>query len=192
MSVDVALLPYIGDALTELMYTWQWEQVGGPVADIVDDITRSVNEWYSQMLIGTVQLWLTIPPDGWLVLDGTTYAIADYPELADVLPTALISGSNFTLPDASGAFPYHVSDGADSGVVVGANTISLTVAQLPPHSHSYVPPVLDVDLEAPGAPDIAAARLGTPTQTGSTGSGDDIDIRPLRLSLVMAIFAGRS
>lgn len=81
-----------------------------------------------------------------MILDGSTYATADYPELSDLLPAHLISGANFTLPDVGNAFPFGVSGEDDSSVVVGSNALSLTIAQLPAHTHTYTPPTLTIKI----------------------------------------------
>jgi hypothetical protein len=62
---------------------------------------------------------------------------------------------------------------------------------MPAHTHTYLPPVVDLDLEAVGVPDIMAARLGTPIATGSTGDGNAHENRPPFHAVIMGIFAGR-
>lgn len=190
LSFDSALLIHLADAITALTNEWEWVEVNDTVADVVAAAKDSVESWYSDMLIGSVAPWMVDPPAGWLILDGSTYAIADYPELSDLLPAHLISGANFTLPDVEGAFPFGVVEADDAAAVAGSNVLTLTVGQLPAHTHTYTPPTLTIDAETPVVP-IPTAGIGAPTATGSTGSGDDIDKRPLRFGLVFAVFAGR-
>lgn len=190
MSLDVALFPHVGDAITALTNDWEWEPVGDDVADVVAASKESVESWYSDMLIGSVFPWIIDPPPGWLLLDGSTYASADYPELSDLLPAHLISGDDFILPDVENAFPFGVLDEDDSAAAVGSNVLNLTIGQLPAHTHTYTPPVMTIQAEAPVTP-IPAAGIGSPIATGSTGSGDDVDIRPKRFGLVYAVYAGR-
>jgi hypothetical protein len=190
MSLDVALFPHVGDAITALTNDKQWEPVEDAVADIVAACKDSVESWYSDMLIGSIFPWIINPPAGWLLLDGSTHAAADYPELSALLPAHLISGANFTLPDTETAFPYGVVDEDDGAAVTGTNVLTLSIAQLPAHTHTYTPPVLTINAETPVVP-IPTAGIGAPTTTGSTGSGDDIDIRPKRFGLIYAVFAGR-
>ena len=190
LSADSALYPHIGDAITQLTNDWQWEVVEDDIADIVAECKAAVESWYSDMLIGTVFPWLINPPSGWLLLDGSTYASADYPELSALLPSHLISGSNFLLPDIENAFPYGVLDEDDASTVEGSNVLNLTVAQLPSHNHTYTPPVLTINAETPVVP-VPTAGIGSAINTGNTGSGDDIDKRPLRFGLVYAVFSGR-
>lgn len=190
MSLDVALFPHVGDAITQLTNDWVWEEIDDTVEDVVLACKESVESWYSNMLIGSVAPWLSTPPTGWLLLDGSTHDGGDYPELFAVLDAALKSGSDFTLPDTSGGFAFGVLAKADAGQVVGSNTLNLTVGQLPAHTHDYVPvvPAATVGGAGPPFPTVAA---GSPIPTTSTGSGDDIDKRPERFGLIFAVFAGR-
>ncbi len=190
MSIDVALIPHFSDAVTALTNSWEWEAVEDDIADVVAACKESVEIWYSDMLIGSVVPWIINPPPGWLLLDGSTYASADYPELSDLLPAHLISGSDFILPDVENAFPFGVVDKDDSAGVDGSNDLTLSIAQLPAHTHTYTPPTLTINAETPVVP-IPTAGIGAPIATGSTGSGDSIDKRPLRFGLVYAVFAGR-
>lgn len=191
VSVDTALIPDVSDAITLLTSDWVWEQVGDDVAEIVQACKDIVETWYSNMLVGSVTLWLSTPPDGWLLLDGSTHAENDYPELFAVLDDALKDGTDFTLPDVSDSFPFGVQVKADAGAVTGSNTLNLTVGQLPPHAHQYTPPVMTVTAETPVVP-IPTAGIGAPVATSSIGDGDDIDRRPARFGLVFAVFAGRT
>jgi microcystin-dependent protein len=191
LSIDSALFPHVGDAITNLTNNWEWEKVGDDIADVVAACKESVESWYSDMLIGSVLPWIINPPPGWLLLDGSTHASADYPELSALLPVHLISGANFILPDVENAFPFGVLDQDDGSVVSGTNVLNLTIGQLPAHNHTYTPPVVDIDVKTSGAPTPYGARLGSPIATGDTGAGDDIDNRPKRFGLVYAVFSGR-
>lgn len=184
-------MPHFGDAITKLTNDWVWEEVGDTVAEVVAACKDSTESWYSDMLIGSVATWLITPPAGWLLLDGSTHAQGDYPELFAVLDASLKDGTDFTLPDTSNGFPYGVLVKADAGQVAGSNTLNLTVGQLPSHNHNYTPPTLTGTVEAPVIP-IPAVLVGAATATSSTGDGDDIDRRPLRFGLVFAVFAGRT
>lgn len=190
LSADSALFPHLSDAITQLTNDWQWTEVNDPVGDVVAECKEIVESWYSDMLIGSVFPWMINPPPGWLLLDGSTYASADYPELSALLPSHLISGSNFTLPDSENAFTYGVIDEDDASSIEGSNVLNLSIAQLPAHNHTYTPPVLTINAETPVVP-IPTSGIGSPIATSDTGSGDDIDRRPLRFGLVYAVFSGR-
>ncbi len=191
LTFDRALAPHIADAITNLTQQETWREVGDSVEDVIAAATVTVADYYENMLVGSVFPWLSTPPGGWLLLDGSTHAEDDYPELFAVLDDSLKSGSDFTLPDASDAFPFGVQAKANAGAVTGSNTLNLTVGQLPAHTHTYTPPVLTVDAETPTVP-IPTAGIGSPIATGSTGDNDDIDRRPLRFGLIFAVYAGRT
>lgn len=190
ISLDVALLPYFGDAITQFANESDWEFVEDSISDIVEACKEIVEDWYGDMLIGSVSAWIITPPAGWLLFDGSTYASADFPELSALLPAHLIDGDDFTLPDVSEAYAQGVQDEDDSSVVVGTNVLNLTVGQLPSHTHTYTPPTLTISAETPVIP-IPTAGIGAPVATGATGSGDDIDKRPKRFGLIYAVYAGR-
>ena len=190
ITFDRALSPHLADAITNLTLENTWLEVGDSVQDIIDAAAVTVSDYYENMLIGSVFPWLSTPPDGWLLLDGSTHAQTDYPELTAVLDDSLKSGANFTLPDASDSFPFGVQAKADAGAVTGSNTLNLTVGQLPAHTHTYTPPVLTVDAETPTVP-IPTAGIGSPIATGPTGDGDDIERRPKRFGMIFAVYAGR-
>lgn len=190
VSFDAALLIHLADAITALSNDRMWVEVDDTVEDVVTACKDVVESWYSNMLIGSVFPWLINPPFGWLLLDGSTYAISDYPELSDLLPGHLISGANFTLPDASDCFPFCVQDQDIGSQVAGSNILNLTIAQLPSHTHTYTPPTLTISAETPVVP-IPTAGIGAPIPTGATGSGDDIDKRPKMFGLLYAVYAGR-
>ncbi len=191
LTFDRALAPHIADAITNLSVEATWLEVGDTVAAVVTAAAVTVADYYENMLVGSVFPWLSTPPSGWLLLDGSTHAEEDYPELFAVLDDSLKSGSDFTLPDTSDAFPFGVQLKANAGAVSGSNTLNLTVGQLPAHTHTYTPPVLTVDAETPTVP-IPTAGIGSPIATGSAGDGDDIDRRPKRFTLIFAVYAGRT
>jgi hypothetical protein len=183
--------PNLADSITQLTNKENWLEVGDSVDDIITAAQVTVEDYYNNMLIGTVFMWAVNPPPGWLLLDGSTYALSAYPELSALLPAHLVSTPNFTLPDVTESFCYGVSDEDDASIVTGSNTLNLTVGQLPAHSHLYTPPLVDIDVKTVGAPIPYGARMGTPTATSDTGDGDDIDKRPKMFGLICAIFAGR-
>jgi microcystin-dependent protein len=77
------------------------------------------------------------------------------------------------------------------GVRIGVTQVTLNTSQMPAHTHSYLPPFADVDLELAGVPDVAAARIGAPATTGSTGSGQPHANMPPVIGVTWGIYAGR-
>jgi hypothetical protein len=185
-------MPHVSDALTTLDQLWGWHESGGDSPDdVVAECKRAIELWYSDMLIGSVSPWLSTPPEGWLLLDGSTYSQGDYPELFAVLDDVLKSGSDFTLPNTSESFAFGVLDKSDAGLITGSNVLNLSVAQLPIHTHDYVPPIPAATVGGAGPP-LPSTQAGGAIPTTPAGAGDDIDRRPLRFGMVFAVFAGRT
>ena len=94
--------------------------------------------------IGTIQMFAgNTPPPGWLWCNGSAIGRTDYPQLFAVIGTTFGAGdgvSTFNLPNCSGRVP--VAAGWGTGLTPrnladmwGAETHTLTIAQLPPHDH---------------------------------------------------------
>lgn len=193
LAIDSALIPHVSDAIAQLTFDANWLEIGDSVSDVVVESIEALDSWYlSNMLIGQVSTFLGSLPDFWLSLDGDTFDRADYPELWDALDAQFKDSTTFTLPDLSDLFLAAAGSGSYSlGDTGGENNHVLTTAELARHEHTYLPPVLDIDLESPGVPDIAAARVGTPTWTGSTGDDNAHENRPPFFAVLIGIFAGR-
>ena len=192
VTVDVALLGHVGDAIAELTYEHNWKEVNDTISAVLTELTVTLESFYQESMIGKINQFINTPPAAWLEFDGSTYDEDDYPELTQIIPASWRAGGSFTVPDLENYFSCFVGNGSAPGVTGGSNSYALTVGQLPAHTHLYNPPVVDVDLEGPGVPDVLAARLGTPISTGSTGDGDSIDNRPLYIKFILAIFSGRA
>jgi microcystin-dependent protein len=92
---------------------------------------------YDSDQIGTVKAFTgkTVPTN-WMVADGRTLNRVDYPTLADVLGVAA-AAPTFTLPDLRSKFLYGSASAtlADLLAAGGTATETLTMAQMPQHSH---------------------------------------------------------
>ena len=191
ITIDVALLRHVGDALAILTDESEWQEIGDNVKSVTDELRDTLSSYYQLTMIGKVDQFINTPPLSWLEFDGTTYSQSDYPELSEIIPSSWKSGGDFTLPDLQDYFSSSVGSGGSVGATVGANIYTLTEAQLPTHTHTYIPPLVDIEVKTVGAPIPYGARLGTATNTGATGDGDDIDNRPLSIQFILAIYSGR-
>lgn len=187
---DTALLPHIGELLGKLTLPYEWVEIGDPVVDIVDSSFVTLRNYLDNLMIGFVSSWLIVPPLGWLLLDGSTHDKANYPELWEVLPSQLKTAGDFTLPDMTSQFLSGTIIEDDIGATEGANTFALTIAQLPSHTHTEIPPVVGVEVGGAGPP-LPSSTVGGAIPSGSTGDGDDIDNRPEHVEFIFAVFAGR-
>jgi microcystin-dependent protein len=97
-------------------------------------------------MIGELRLFVaSILPSNVLPCDGSTYNQGDYPTLAAILPASLkddIAGT-FTTPDFSGRFPIGVDPvevgDYPLGSTGGEAGVTLTINEMPYHSHSIYP-----------------------------------------------------
>jgi microcystin-dependent protein len=153
-------------------HRYQWsEMTDAEWDDIEADVSKMNEELFKNIMIGTIVPFMgeTIP-EYLLLCDGGTYAREDYPDLYAILPASLIiDADQFTVPDMAGlsvvgqsaTYPF-LSQGGEA-------EHTLTESEMPSHSHTYTPPVPNIDLEDVGAPDLAAAGIGLTTITGSSG-----------------------
>lgn len=124
-------------------------------------------------------------PEGWLFADGSAVSRADYAELFAVIGTTYGAGdgvTTFNLPDkrgrvtvgrdrqVSGSYADRLTsprvDSRTLGASGGAQTVTLTTAEMPAHSH-------DLSLDAAGAHvhGSGTPRIGGPSGSYPTGSG---------------------
>jgi microcystin-dependent protein len=85
----------------------------------------------------------TVVPSGYLLCDGLQYFIASYPDLFNVIGTMYCPGpcivGVFAVPDLRGKVPAGQGGTALSGTIgttVGAETHTLSSAEMPTHTHS--------------------------------------------------------
>lgn len=93
--------------------------------------------------IGTVAAFAgATPPAGWLVCDGASVSRTTYAALFKVIGNsygAAVNSSTFRLPDARGrVIVSRAATGrmATLGAQIGAETVTLTTAQMPSHTHT--------------------------------------------------------
>jgi microcystin-dependent protein len=115
-------------------------------------------------------------PSGWLVCDGSSLLRADYTALFAAIGTVwgAADGSHFNIPDLRGQTLLG-QGAAVSGTTYplggagGEETHTLTVGEIPAHTHPYSAPITIGTILLP--PLDAAAVNPFPATTGSTGGG---------------------
>jgi microcystin-dependent protein len=77
------------------------------------------------------------PPKGWALCDGQLLPINQNQALFSLLGTTFGGDGrvNFALPDLRGRAPIHVGSGHTLGERGGSQAITLSIAQLPTHTH---------------------------------------------------------
>ncbi len=78
-------------------------------------------------------------PRGWAFCDGQILPINQNQSLYSLLGTTYGGDgrTSFALPDLRGRTPLHQSDGKRLGQKGGAETVTLTAAQTPAHTHTF-------------------------------------------------------
>jgi microcystin-dependent protein len=95
----------------------------------------------SEPYVGEIRLFAgSFAPVGWAFCDGQTMAIASNEVLFNLVGTTYGGDgqSTFALPDLRGRVPVHQGNGYVQGGSGGAETVTLTAAQLPAHRHAML------------------------------------------------------
>jgi len=91
--------------------------------------------------IGEIRLYAgSFSPFGWFYCDGASYPCIDYQALFALIGFTY-GGNNkdhFAVPDLRGRIPIGATSDCKAGTAVGAETIALTSAQMPTHTHALV------------------------------------------------------
>lgn len=89
--------------------------------------------------IGEIRLFSSgTPPAGWAACNGQLLSVSQHPGLFSLLGTTYGGNgqSNFALPDFRGRAPIHAGSGHAVGESGGAQSHTLTSAEMPTHSHA--------------------------------------------------------
>ncbi|WP_205589927.1 phage tail protein [Mucilaginibacter celer] len=163
--------------------------------------------------IGEVRMFAgTYAPQGWATCDGQTMSIAQNQALFALIGTTYGGDGiqTFQLPDLRGRAPVHAGQGRNlspytQGQTAGAQVNSLTVAQMPQHSHLlgansaggnqiiptnfYPSDILD-PVTGSGTPfysDVAPDVTLNPATIQSTGGGQPFSIQSPVLAVTFII-----
>ena len=131
----------------------------------------------SNPYIGEIRLFAgSFAPDGWALCQGQLVAIAENDALFSLIGTTYGGDGEqtFGLPDLRGRVPIHQGSGPGLsqrfiGERAGAETVTLSAAQLPAHSHALVATAAPASATAgPAAGVLATASVklygtGTPS-----------------------------
>lgn len=127
-----------------LLYKYGKLYLNDGTHELADEHFHEVKPTYAGDLKHSVQ---SDDHNGWLRCDGRSLLRARYPELFNVIGTSFgTTGADyFTLPDCRGRVLGVIGNGTGLtnrtlGTVVGAETHTLTTAEMPAHSHTITDP----------------------------------------------------
>ncbi len=133
--------------------------------------------------VGEIRLaGFNFAPVGWAFCDGSLLSIAENDVLFNLIGTTYGGDgqTTFALPDLRGRVPMHQSSGHVLGEKSGAETVTLTTAQLPSHTHlpqadantsTSSDPTGHIWAQAQAArPYVAGTSANTPMNAAAMGS----------------------
>lgn len=154
----------------------------------------------AQPYVGEIRMFGgNFAPAGWKFCSGEVLLIAEYEVLFNLIGTTYGGDgqTTFQLPDMRGRVPIHFGGGSVLGRKVGVEQVTLTVAQLPNHTHSAtdaqattgdpsgaVPAKADENIYASGG------TAGTMNATGIAGNSEPHDnLQPyLCVNFIISMF----
>ena len=92
----------------------------------------------AQPYVGEIRIFAgNFAPAGWMFCEGQLLPISEYETLFNLIGTTYGGDgqSTFALPDLRGRLPLHFGNGFTLAETGGPETITLTVSQIPAHSH---------------------------------------------------------
>lgn len=144
-------------------------------------------------------------PPGYLLCDGTDYAVTEFPELFAVIGYNYGGADDrFNTPDLRNRVLVDTGSTYDIGATGGVDAVELTTDQIPAHSHTdsghthlYTPPGATVLAVVPGEVPVSVPSIfPSSTDSGSadiqnTGGGEAHENRQPYFAVPYMIYAGR-
>jgi microcystin-dependent protein len=95
----------------------------------------------AQPFVGEIRMFAgNFAPAGWMFCQGQLLPISENEALFQLIGTTYGGDgqSTFALPDLQGRVPIHMGSGFQLAEKGGAETVTLTVNQIPAHSHAFL------------------------------------------------------
>jgi microcystin-dependent protein len=95
----------------------------------------------AQPYVGEIRMFAgNFAPAGWMFCEGQLLPISEYETLFNLIGTTYGGDgqSTFALPDLRGRLPLHFGNGFTLAETGGVEEITLTVAQVPAHTHAFL------------------------------------------------------
>lgn len=123
----------------------------------------------AQPYVGEIRIFAgNFAPAGWMFCEGQVLPIADYETLFNLIGTTYGGDGQdtFNLPDLRGRAPIHQGSGFTLAEVGGVEEVTLTVSQIPSHSHAFVASTNPANSPNPAAHVLAETVSTTPYFSG--------------------------
>lgn len=107
----------------------------------------------AQPYVGEIRMFAgNFAPAGWMFCEGQLLPISENETLFNLIGTTYGGDgqSTFALPDLRGRIPLHQGNGFILAETGGAEEITLTVGQIPSHSHPFLASTTAGNLNIPG------------------------------------------
>jgi microcystin-dependent protein len=140
----------------------------------------------AQPYVGEIRMFAgNFAPAGWMFCEGQLLPISENETLFNLIGTTYGGDgqSTFALPDLRGRLPIHFGNGFTLAETGGAETITLTVPQIPAHSH----PMLATRNSASGTAPSTSVLPGLGAASTITAYGTDAPTTPLNPSSVSTV-----
>src|ERR1700751_11126 len=95
----------------------------------------------AQPYVGEIRMFAgNFAPAGWMVCEGQLLPISEYETLFNLIGTTYGGDgqSTFALPELRGRVPIHFGNGFTLAETGGVEEVTLTVSQIPAHSHPFL------------------------------------------------------
>src|SRR4051794_921276 len=95
----------------------------------------------AQPYVGEIRMFAgNFAPAGWMFCEGQLLPISEYQTLFQLIGTTYGGDgqSTFALPDLRGRVPLHFGSGFTLAETGGVETVTLTVSQIPAHTHTQL------------------------------------------------------
>lgn len=119
----------------------------------------------AQPYVGEIRMFAgNFAPAGWMFCEGQLLPISEYETLFNLIGTTYGGDgqSTFALPDLRGRLPIHMGNGFTLAETGGVETVTLTVNQIPAHSHPMLASLDQGNTVNPGGNVLAATATATP------------------------------
>jgi microcystin-dependent protein len=134
----------------------------------------------AQPYVGEIRMFAgNFAPAGWMFCEGQLLPISDYQTLYNLIGTTYGGDgqSTFALPDMRGRIPLHMGNGFTLAENGGVEQVTLTVSQIPSHSHALLG-TASLGQDSSALNDVLAESTtftqftnSSPTVAMSTGTG---------------------